>query len=465
MSRRNEDVASFVWSQNDTIYSTLVSFGRSQSEGVIAIPALGGKERVISRLDPTAGSIGQFLTDIFPDQRSGLMTEFGTGVTDLSVYRIDLLTGETTPLGDLRGVARWSSTGHILTTDMNQDALLAIPYSLDEMKITGASLSLVQGIGAPDAGAFGFAVSREGTLVYGRTTFSSTDDYDRAVVRLGEEGFEVVENLEEGNWADPRVSPDGRTLVLRRVSSEECDLWTFDLASGGTVRVTFEGDDHDPLWLPDGRLAYTERRDAGQVIKVFDRVPGPERELAIPDGTGVRITDVTPDGQRLFVEQGGGRDIGRGIYLLGLEPGDELEPWLVREAEDTGAQISPDGTWVAHESRGEGRRNVYLRLFDDIETVLQVSAGGGGHPFWSRDGTTLYFEQGDALMACDVSTQGELRLSPPRQVAAGTETIYMSGSYRDTPAGLLGLQHDRDAMQRGHLTVLVNLEGRLAEGR
>ena len=53
--------------------------------------------------------------------------------------------------------------------------------------------------------------------------------------------------------------------------------------------------------------------------------------------------------------------------------------------------VSPDGTLAAYRSSESGQDEIYIRSFPEPGERTIVSQGGGSVPFWSPDGTTLYY--------------------------------------------------------------------------
>jgi eukaryotic-like serine/threonine-protein kinase len=60
---------------------------------------------------------------------------------------------------------------------------------------------------------------------------------------------------------------------------------------------------------------------------------------------------------------------------------------------ESGAQFSPDGRWIAYASDESGRSEVYVRSFPDTNRKWQVSATGGDEPMWSRDSRELFYRE------------------------------------------------------------------------
>jgi Tol biopolymer transport system component len=103
---------------------------------------------------------------------------------------------------------------------------------------------------------------------------------------------------------------------------------------------------------------------------------------------------------------------GSGIGILPARGGASVN--LVDTAfDDVAGMLSPDGRMLAYQSDESGRWEIYtLRIAGKHRTA--VSAGGGTTPFWSRDGTILYYTSGGNLIQTPIGAGGE----PGRAVVA-----------------------------------------------
>ncbi len=75
--------------------------------------------------------------------------------------------------------------------------------------------------------------------------------------------------------------------------------------------------------------------------------------------------------------------------------------------------MSPDGRFIAFASMETNRQEVFVRIYPG-PGKWQISTEGGGAPLWSRDGTELYYGDGDRLMVVDVRTNPSFTYSAPR---------------------------------------------------
>ena len=150
------------------------------------------------------------------------------------------------------------------------------------------------------AAAFGsaqFDVSRDGTAVYryGRTpgrTLLKWLDADGRTDLIRDEGTFY-------RFQFPRVSPDGKRVVVTVSDGTTQDLWIYDWQRGSRQKVTNGGINNYPLWTPDGQ--YIVFVVAGQPH--WTRADGAEPpQPLMPDHPQQRFTSLfSPDGKRLLV--------------------------------------------------------------------------------------------------------------------------------------------------------------------
>jgi len=99
-----------------------------------------------------------------------------------------------------------------------------------------------------------------------------------------------------------------------------------------------------------------------------------------------------------------------------LAPEDSGTQW---KSVGYGGAISPDGKWLAYESRESGRSEVYVRQLPSGPGKWQISSQGGIQPRWSGDGRELFFRSGviagmSTLMTVPVQTEGAFTAGSPR---------------------------------------------------
>ena len=120
--------------------------------------------------------------------------------------------------------------------------------------------------------------------------------------------------------------------------------------------------------------------------------------------------------------------------MLRLDREQKPEPTmlLAESFAELHAMVSPDGRWMAHTSDESGRFEVYVRSFPELCGQKKMSMDGGMEPVWKRDGTELYYRNGDKMMSVPTTSPKEfipgrpelLFESPYESVQRGVTTNY-----------------------------------------
>jgi roadblock/LC7 domain-containing protein len=100
-------------------------------------------------------------------------------------------------------------------------------------------------------------------------------------------------------------------------------------------------------------------------------------------------------------------------------------PFLQTRFNESAAQFSPDGRWVAYTSNESGRSEVYVREFTPSANSAEaggkwiVSTDGGYLPGWRADGKEIYYSAGNGqniMMSLSVDTSHSFHAGIPRQL-------------------------------------------------
>src|SRR5262249_35520114 len=130
---------------------------------------------------------------------------------------------------------------------------------------------------------------------------------------------------------------------------------------------------------------------------------------------------IAPDGRSLVFEEiwpGRGRDLMRFSF-----DSHEVVPLLQTPFEEVGAQISPDGRWLAYATDATGRMEVHVRPYPNVDAGhWQVSFEGGREPLWSKGGAELVYRTPDGAVmsvAVDAAAAAWTPARPKLAVAGG----------------------------------------------
>ena len=393
------------------------------------VPASGGTPVAVTELTPEIGERIQIMPFFLPDGRRFLYTAGTGGSRSVGIYVGSLDTTKTVPLLPAGSNAAYAN-GYLLY--LRDTTLMAQRFDPDSLKLSGEIVPVATDVQINTAtGTGAFSVSQAGVLVYQTGASSGTRLvwHDRAGQQLGSVGTQT------GN-RDVQLSPDGRwaSVTLTGTSSQQPDIWLFDLARGLSRRLTFGGSGSmDAVWSPDGhRVAYASR--SKKVLDLFQRnVSGVgTEELLLEDEVDKYPLGFTPDGKFLLYFVPTGAATGH-VWLLPMSGDRKPRPFNHTKDSEVPAEVSPDGRWIAYVSDENGRREVYVTSFPDATGKWQVSTTGGENPRWRKDGKEMFFNAGDRFVAVDVVTTGaqfdvgglrplfNVRVPPP---ALGTRSTY-----------------------------------------
>ena len=394
---------------------TIVFATNEETTGLWRVPATGGTPVPLTTPDSARQEKDHLFPSMLPGGRGVLFTIEGlaqnsqpmVAVLDLrSGQRRTLIPGGSQP--DVHCAAPGSGQSGYLVYAAG-GALRAVRFDLSRLQILGESTSVVDQLQMARTGAANYAVAKNGTLVY----LPGEHSPPRSLVLVNREGREERINAPSLSYAIPRLSPDGKRLVIE-VRSLEHDLWLWDFAAQRLSRLTFgPALDMSPVWTPNGRqIVYASSR--GGAFNVYSQNAdgtGPASRLTAGSSSEFPTT-ITRDGLHLICNllvKGQ-----TGIARLALAPAGFKEPSrtesLINTAfEEVDAQISPDGRYLAYQSNESGRFQVYVRPFPNVSAGRwQVTMEGGSNPMWARNGAELFYLDGSSAMtAVPVQTEGD----------------------------------------------------------
>ena len=313
---------------------------------------------------------------------------------------ITLTTGERRTLVKDGELPLYSPTGHLLF--LRAGVLTAVRFDAAKGETVGDQVPVMEGLPAT-ARASAVSLSSTGTLV-----FVGTAALQSHLVWVNREGAERPLTKASRQYANPRVSPDGRRLLTHTLAGEmwihDGDRETLSRLATPIPMVGF------PVWMPSGREILFKSAEGVHRLEVdggrHSKVPG-----SIPNDYP---SAVSADGKTLSVTRMTGAT-SADVYMLSLTGAHEPRAWLATPAYDGGGRWSPDGLSLVYSSTESGQNEVYLQPYPGPGVRRQVSVDGGSHPLWSRDGRELFYRQNSRMFVVGVSRSGdEVTLSQPR---------------------------------------------------
>ena len=304
---------------------------------------------------------------------------------DASIGVFSLETGEYRALIEGAALARYAPTGHLIYagTGAEKGALLAVPFDLGRLEVTGPPVRVVQGVWGGGLGVF--ALSENGTLAY----VPGSGTKERTFVWVNRQG-EIQPAADVPNlYEDFRISPDGQRIATGIFREGDWDIWVYDITRGTLTRLTLAASDEGlPVWTPDGRrVTFASNRD-GQFNLYSKPADGSGPAERLTESEDVQIPQSwSPDGRVLAFITFRGED----IWMLPLEGERKPEPFLDTPFSEEGAEFSPDGRWIAYVSDETGRPEVYVTPYPGPGGKFLISKDGGVEPLWAPDGTEIFY--------------------------------------------------------------------------
>src|SRR5262245_36938124 len=196
--------------------------------------------------------------------------------------------------------------GHLIYASAS--TLRAVPFDLGRLETRGTAVPVVGDVVTTANGAVYADVGDEGTLAYVPGGMAAPPV--TRMVWVDRQGRETpIPTPTLSVFGQPRLSPDG-TQIVAFSTSQEVDLWVWNLRRGILTRATFDpGIDAFPLWTPDGRRLIFSSERAGAANIWQSAVDGSAVERLTESPNVQRPSAVSPDGRRLIFSRSRRRQV------------------------------------------------------------------------------------------------------------------------------------------------------------
>jgi Tol biopolymer transport system component/predicted Ser/Thr protein kinase len=396
----------------------VILFAPDQGQGLFTVPASGGTPTPVTRLDSTHDEMTHRWPAWLPDGdhfvffARGTQMGSGTGGGEQDHLYLGSIAG-----GTQQRLAQGKSNIAVAgdrVLFIKESALFAQALDPSEGKLTGEPVQVVGGVQYSARWSVGgFSASENGILVYEPPGYASLSE----VALFRKDGTVAAELGAASVIYRISLSPDGRRVVMDSYEEgvRNIDIWAYELGRGIKTRLSFERTpEFQPVWSPDGsRIAYTSPRNGRYHILTRPSSGTGTEEVAMESSVPVMVSQWSPDGRLLLVDQRSGGGTKDDVVIVPLEGKQTATPLFQTPAGERGAALSPDMRWVAYLSDESGALQVYVRPFTipgrpaRPDGKWQISADGGRSVQWRKDGKALYFRTAAGFSVAELDFRGD----------------------------------------------------------
>ena len=398
------------WGTDGSIVFAPISRG-----GLVWLPPTGGRPQVLTTPDAARGETSHRGPTFLPESRTVVFVAESSTGSARSLQVVSLDSKQVAVLTEGGGVfPRYVPTGHLAY--LLDEKVVVVPFDAAALRITGPPATAVA-----DTDSFSF--SADGTLVYTQAVRSNV--LASTMVWVDRNGSVSRLPLAADNYEHPRLSPDGRTIVVQKATGADSSLWIYDLTRETLSKFTLAVRSDWPVWGADSRsIIYASNRPGTQwdiFVKPADG-SGAERVVLARPLTQIPRA-AAPTGDVLIFEETYA-DRPNTLWRMSLRDG-EPQPLFETANGEMMPTFSPDGRWVGYVSPRSGRNEVYVTSSNGTGRMWQISSDGGAEPIWSFSGGELFYRANDKMMVVDVTRSETLSFSKPRVLFEGD---YMFGT-------------------------------------
>ena len=416
-----QNLMSGTWAEGDTLYAVLVD-----TSGLATLSLSGGLPKEILKVDYAKGERQPQSPSALPGGRAVLLTMANADTETYDDARIVAFlprTGEKHTLIEGGSNPHYSPSGHLLFA--RDGKILAVRFDPGSLKASGQPVVVVDGVQmSRNTSVVNYDVSAKGDLAYVR---GICDGGARTLEWVDRNGKTAPVGLPQRSYLHPRLSPDGKRLAVE-IEGPNHDLYLYDFDRAVLAKVTTDGASHWPVWSPDGQQLAFRQGPMGRFKLRHAAVDRSAVPQGIPaEGVAQSPESWSPDGRELVYTAQDPGGAPPHIMFTALEGG-ATQPLESNQFPEGSPKFSPDGHWLAYCSAESGKAQVYVQAYPGPGVKIQISSDGGTDPVWKRNGTELFYRNGDSMMAVAVSPGPRLKAGRPQELWKGHYSHGMSNS-------------------------------------
>lgn len=372
------------------------------TSGLFIVAADGGTPKALTT--PADGEMGHFWPRFLPDGRHFLYLAQSAQAADRAIYASSL---DSPPDSKARTKILAAESNAAFTPSAKGDsghlvfhrdgAVFAQPFNAKAMAVSGEETRVASDVMAGINGQAAFDVSDNGVLIYFVSTLGGTagglDTWQWRLQWVDRAAAEVETVGPYWVYRGFEVSPDGTRVAVHRHDPAGGDIWVLERPPRAPTRITFDAknDNSSPIWSPSGaKIVFASQRNGKWGLYLTRSDGSGAEEMLLESEVRTAPMSWSPNGKHLVYWVQDPKTAGD-LWVLemdGEKKGNKKpEPFLATPADETHAQVSPDGRWLAYTSNLTGRKEVWARPFPSGLGQWQISPDastfGGDWPRWN----------------------------------------------------------------------------------
>jgi eukaryotic-like serine/threonine-protein kinase len=363
--------------------------------GLWTVPSTGGAARQLTSLDATRKEFNHWYPQGLPGGKAVIYTSYATPLSQSRIEAYDFKSKKKKALVSGAVYGRYSASGHLLYA--RDGAIFAVPFDAKTLAVTGTPIPVEEDVAwvATD-GLGGYAISQTGTLAFLK---SSEWNVERRVIWTDRAGREVPALPGPGAYAEPRISPDGKWIVIT-ITEPRRELWLYGIGGAALTPLSRTNEAaFNAVWTPDSKsVVYSHENPVYDLHSI--PVDGSALDKPIVASKWDKFaTSISPDGQSLAYIENNNSDR---ILIAPMDGSSPPRPLTIGATSQRSSAFSPDGRWMAYEELSHGQPDIFLTAVNGAGGRQKISVAGGEQPRWTKGGRELIYRRGDAVMAAQV---------------------------------------------------------------
>ena len=385
----------------------------SSPQGLFRVRAIGGRPEQVFATDTTKGESVRF-PDVLPNGRAVLVTLVRGGEPRLAA--VSIADRKLHDLG-LPGMYPRYVDGGYLAFLQPDGTLFCVPFDATRLKITGAALTIENGVRTGPAFPGKMGISRTGTIAY----LAGSSTVGNELVILPRSGKEIVVTSPAATgFSEPRFAPEGQRLAVvlhLYAGTNASDVWTYDIRSTNLARLTFDSVSGVPAWMPDGKHVVFARR-TNLLLRIATDGSGAQETLKVRPGGSIGELSVLSDGKGVVYQV---HNFARNddIWFGWLDSASAGRPLLATPFRERGMAVSSDDRWLAYESNETGTDEIYVRRLEAGSGQWKATRTGGREPRWGPGGRELFYRVADTVFVVGMTPSSEPQFTASRIALVG----------------------------------------------